>query len=232
MSVKKAVVLFSGGLDSTTCLAIAQHEGYQCYALSFDYNQKQIMELNAAREIATKMGVVEHRIVKLDLSQWGGSALTDANIAIPDYANTKDIPVTYVPARNIVFLSIALAYAEAIGAHDIFIGVNAVDYSNYPDCRAEFIDAFQNTANLGTKAGVSGEKYTIKTPLLHLSKAEIIKTGVELGIDYSLTKSCYRLNADGLACGSCDSCALRKQGFEAAAINDPTHYQGVNHDLN
>ena len=223
-SVRKAVILFSGGLDSTTCLAIAKQAGYECYALSFNYHQRHINELDAARKIATQMEVKEHRVVTLDLNQWGGSALTDPNIAVPNFTGKAEIPVSYVPARNIVFLSLALGYAEVIGAYDIFIGVNAVDYSGYPDCRPEFIHAFQAMANIGTKAGSDGQKFTIQTPLMFLSKAEIIMQGLALDVDYSMTLSCYNLNADGLACGRCDSCELRRQGFLAAAIPDPTQY--------
>jgi 7-cyano-7-deazaguanine synthase len=221
---KKAVVLFSGGLDSTTCLAIAKNSGYDCYALSFNYSQRHVIELQAAKEIAAQMQVIEHRIVNLDLGQFGGSALTDNKINVPDYSGSADIPITYVPARNTIFLSIALGFAEVIGAYDLFIGVNAIDYSGYPDCRPEFIQAFQTMANLGTKSGVLGEKFVIQTPLLHLSKAEIIQVGHTLGVDYSMTKSCYALHAEGLACGSCDSCVLRKQGFVASGVPDPTLY--------
>lgn len=223
--MKKAVILFSGGLDSTTCLSLAKQQGYACYALSFSYDQRHAYEIAAARQIASNIGVIEHRVVNLDIGQFGGSALTDANIAVPDYQGTTDIPVTYVPARNTVFLAIALGYAETLGAYDIFIGVNAVDYSGYPDCRPEFIHAFQSLANLATKAGVEGQTFTIQTPLLHLSKAEIIQMGTQLGIDYSMTVSCYQLNEQGEACGQCDSCALRRQGFLAAKCSDPTRYQ-------
>ena len=223
-NIKKAVILFSGGLDSTTCLAIARHAGYECYVLSFDYHQRHVAELQAARSIAKHMGVKEHRVITLDLGQWGGSALTDDSIAVPAHSNANSIPVTYVPARNTVFLSLALGYAEVIGAYDIFIGVNAVDYSGYPDCRPEFIQAFQTMANLGTKAGINGQQFTIQTPLMHLSKAEIIIAGNALGVDYGMTRSCYKLNSEGLACGLCDSCVLRRQGFVSASITDPTQY--------
>ncbi len=223
--MKKAVILFSGGLDSTTCLGLAKHQGLACFALSFTYDQRHAFEIAAARQIAEQMGVVEHRVVNLDIGQFGGSALTDASIAVPDYQGKKHIPVTYVPARNTIFLAIALGYAEVLGAYDIFIGVNAVDYSGYPDCRPEFINAFQSLANLATKSGVEGQSFTIQTPLLHLSKAEIIQIGIQLGIDYGKTVSCYQLNEHGEACGRCDSCVLRRMGFMAANITDPTCYQ-------
>ena len=223
--MKKAVILLSGGLDSTTCLAIAKAQGFICYALSFAYGQRHAQEVIAAHTIAQKMGVADHRVVHLDIGQFGASALTDPSIDVPCYQETTDIPVTYVPARNTVFLSIALGFAESIGAFDIFIGANAVDYSGYPDCRKEFIDAFQTLANVATKAGVNGEQFTIQAPLLHLSKSEIIDTGIKLGVDYSLTVSCYQLNDKGAACGRCDSCVLRQQGFIAANIKDPTRYQ-------
>ena len=223
--MKKAVVLLSGGLDSTTCLAIAKAQGFACYALSFAYGQRHAYELTAARAIAQKMGVVDHRVVNLDIGQFGASALTDTSIDVPDYKGSTDIPITYVPARNTVFLAIALGLAESVGAYDIFIGVNAVDYSGYPDCRPEFITAFQTMANLATKAGVQGEQFTVQAPLLHLSKDEIIQTGIQLGVDYSLTVSCYQLSDNGAACGRCDSCVLRERGFIAANVKDPTHYQ-------
>ena len=223
--MKKAVILLSGGLDSATCLSIAKAEGFRPFTLSFAYGQRHSYELEAAKLIAQKMGVEKHRVVNLDLGQFGGSALTDLNINVPEYKNSGSIPVTYVPARNTVFLAIALSFAESIGAFDIFIGANAVDYSGYPDCRPEFIDAFQNLANLATKAGVEGQRYNIATPLLHLSKAEIIKTGIKLGVDYSLTVSCYQASLTGKACGICDSCTLRKNGFIAAKVKDPTNYQ-------
>lgn len=223
--MKKAIILFSGGLDSTTCLSLAKQQGFACYTLSFAYEQRHRFELDAAREIAKQMGVIEHKVVNLDIGQFGGSALTDASIAVPEYKGANEIPVTYVPARNTVFLAIALGYAEALGAYDIFIGVNAVDYSGYPDCRPEFIHAFQTMANLATKAGVEGQQFTIQTPLMHLSKAEIIQAGIKLGVDYGRTVSCYQLNEQGEACGRCDSCALRQQGFIAAKVRDPTLYQ-------
>lgn len=225
LKIKKAVILLSGGLDSATCLAIARNSGYSTHALSFSYGQRHDAELIAAQVIAQQMGAVEHRIVQLNIGQFGGSALTNTNIAVPDYQNHGSIPVTYVPARNTVFLSIALGFAEAIGAQEIFIGVNAVDYSGYPDCRPEFIEAFQHLANLATKSGVEGQPFLIQTPLMHLSKAEIIQTGLKLGVDYSLTVSCYLLSPEGLACGNCDSCVLRRQGFSQANVLDPTRYQ-------
>ena len=223
--MKKAVILLSGGLDSATCLAMAKEQGFECYALSFAYGQRHTSELDAARIIAQKMGAADHRVINLDIGQFGASALTDLNLDIPSYQKSTEIPITYVPARNTVFLSIALGLAESIGAYDIFIGANAVDYSGYPDCRPEFIKAFQTLANVATKAGVEGSGFTIQAPLLHLSKAEIIQAGVQLGVDYSLTVSCYQLNDLGAACGHCDSCMLRRQGFIAAKIKDPTNYQ-------
>ncbi|MEX2524493.1 MAG: 7-cyano-7-deazaguanine synthase QueC [Gammaproteobacteria bacterium] len=219
----KAVVLLSGGLDSATTLAIARDQGYDCHVLSFDYGQRHESELQAARRVAESMNVVEHRILEIDLTQIGGSALTDNSIDIPEEPG-EGIPVTYVPARNTIFLSFALAYAEVIGAGNIFIGVNAVDYSGYPDCRPEYIRAFETMANLATKTGVEGNKLTIHTPLMDLSKAEIIKKGAGLGVDYSLTVSCYQADSEGRACGVCDSCRFRKQGFLDAGIPDPTVY--------
>lgn len=224
--MKKAVILLSGGLDSTTCLAIAKDEGYACYALSFDYGQRHVDELQAAKAIAHHMCVVEHRVVKLDIGQFGGSALTDESLAVPNFTGSSDIPVTYVPARNTVFLAIALSLAEAIAASDIFIGANAIDYSHYPDCRPAFIDAFQALANVATKMGLESEGIRIRAPLMAMSKAEIILKGHELGVNYGLTVSCYQLNQLGEACGRCDSCVLRKQGFHAAHVDDPTRYQG------
>ena len=222
---KKAVVLVSGGLDSATTLAMARAEGYECYALSFDYGQRHRCELAASDAVSEHLGALEHRTVKLDLRQFGGSALTDDAIAVPD-SGGEGIPVTYVPARNTVFLSLALAWAEVLGAHDIFIGVNAVDYSGYPDCRPEFIQSFEQMANLATKAGVEGERFTIHAPLIELSKAEIIQQGTELGVDYGMTVSCYNPSEQGLACGRCDSCRLRAEGFASAGVADPTRYQG------
>jgi len=221
---RKAVVLLSGGLDSATVLAMTCAEGYACYALSFDYGQRHSPELAAARRVAQALGAVEHKIITLDLRAIGGSALTDDNIAVPQ-APSEGIPVTYVPARNTIFLSYALAWAEVIEARHIFIGVNAVDYSGYPDCRPEYIAAFQAMANLATKAGVEGESVTIHTPLITLSKADIIRAGVKLGVDYGQTISCYDPDENGRACGRCDSCRLRATGFRAAGVVDPTHYQ-------
>ncbi|MDI9819524.1 MULTISPECIES: 7-cyano-7-deazaguanine synthase QueC [unclassified Legionella] len=222
--MKKAVVLLSGGLDSTTCLAIAKAEGFDCHALSFAYGQRHTAELAAAERIAHYFQVTAHRIVNLDIGQFGSSALTDNSIAVPDYSGSKAIPVTYVPARNTIFLAIALGLAEAIAANDIFIGISAVDYSGYPDCRPEFISAFQTLANLATKAGVEGHPFRLHAPLQYLTKAETILKGVGLGVDYALTVSCYQAKESGEACGRCDSCALRKQGFKAAGVADPTLY--------
>ena len=219
----KAIVLVSGGLDSATTLAIAQQAGYACYALSFDYGQRHRCELDAAVRVAESLKAVEHRCFTLDLAQFGGSALTDKTIDVPKQAG-EGIPVTYVPARNTVFLSIALAWAETIGAYDIFIGVNAVDYSGYPDCRPEYIEAYQRMATLATKTGVEGHAIKIHTPLLHLSKSMIIQRGVALGVDYQQTISCYDPTAAGEACGRCEACQLRRQGFEQAGITDPTLY--------
>lgn len=220
---RKAIVLLSGGLDSATALAIAKAEGYQCHALSFDYGQRHGAELSAARRVADHFGVAEHKLVRIGLDAIGGSALTDGNIAVPDRPQ-EGIPVTYVPARNTVFLAFALGWAEVLGSTDIFIGVNAVDYSGYPDCRPEYIQAFQNLAKLATKAGVEGAEFRIHTPLIQLSKAEIIRRGTALGVDYSLTVSCYSAAEDGSACGVCDACRLRAAGFAAAGIVDPTLY--------
>jgi 7-cyano-7-deazaguanine synthase len=220
----KAVVLVSGGLDSATTLAIARDEGYACYALTFDYGQRHRVELAAAQRVAASLGAADHRVVKLDLAWMGGSALTDTSIPVPG-TPTTGIPVTYVPARNTVFLSIALGWAEVQGATDIFIGANAVDYSGYPDCRPEFIAAFERLANLATRAGVEGAGFRIRAPLMHWNKAEIIRRGAALGVDFALTLSCYDPDADGRACGRCDSCRLRAQGFTAAGIPDPTHYR-------
>ena len=226
--MKKAVVLLSGGLDSATTLALAQEQGYACYALSFDYGQRHRCELDAARKVAEAAEVVEHKIITLNLDNIGGSALTDTAIPVPQQA-TEGIPVTYVPARNTVFLALALGWAEVLEAEAIFIGVNAVDYSGYPDCRPEFIEAFANMAQLATKTGVEGRPIRIETPLIHLSKAEIIQQGSRLGVDYANTISCYDPDTEGRACGRCDSCRLRAAGFEAAGVADPTRYQpGVN----
>lgn len=222
--MKKAVVLLSGGLDSATCLAIARSQGFDCYALSFAYGQRHVSELNASERVAQAFDVVEHRVIEIDMGGIGGSALTDHSIDVPEQPSDT-IPVTYVPARNTVFLSYALAWAEVLEAQDIFIGVNAVDYSGYPDCRPEFISAYEKMANLATKAGVEGHHLTIQTPLIDLTKAEIIQKGTELGVDYALTVSCYSADESGAACGLCDSCRLRKAGFEQAAIADPTRYR-------
>lgn len=223
--MKKAVVLLSGGLDSTTCLAIAKNQGYACYALSFDYGQKHRAELEAAKRIAKDFNAVKHEVVTLSIGSLGGSALTDNTIDVPDYKNSNNIPVTYVPARNTVFLSIALGWAEILEAESIFIGVTAIDYSGYPDCRPEYIDAFQKMANLATKTGIEGKPIVIETPLIKLTKSEIIQIGNKLGVDYALTVSCYRANNDGEACGNCDSCELRKKGFVDSTMQDPTKYQ-------
>jgi len=227
VSMKKAVVLFSGGLDSTTCLAIAKSQGFELYALSFYYHQRHDVEIKAAKRVAESMGVKQHLVLELPLNKIGGSALTD-DIDVPKDLNpeqTTEIPITYVPARNTIFLSFALGWAEVLGAADIFIGVNAVDYSGYPDCRPEFIEAFEKMANLATKETVTGKfKFQIHTPLVKLTKAEIIKKGLELGVDYSLTHSCYDPDEHGLACGRCDSCYLRKKGFAEAGVPDPTLY--------
>ena len=220
--MKHAVVLLSGGLDSATALALALQQGYTCHALSLDYGQRHNAELAAAKRIADAAGV-EHKVVFIGLNAIGGSALTDASIAVPDHA-TEGIPVTYVPARNTIFLSLALGWAEVLGAWDIFIGVNAVDYSGYPDCRPEYIAAFQQLARLATKGGVEGGDFRIHTPLIELSKADIIRTGTRLGVDYANTVSCYSADVNGRACGVCDACRLRAAGFAAAGIPDPTRY--------
>ncbi|MFC3150526.1 7-cyano-7-deazaguanine synthase QueC [Litoribrevibacter euphylliae] len=221
---KKAIVLVSGGLDSATVLAMAKAQGFECYALSFNYGQRHTSELQAAQRVATQMGVKEHKVVTLNLDDIGGSALTDESIDVPE-EESDGIPVTYVPARNTVFLSIALGWAEVLEAQDIFIGVNAVDYSGYPDCRPEFIEAFERTANLATKMGVEGQQININTPLMKLSKADIVTEGTKLGVDYGLTVSCYQADNDGRACGRCDACRLRQAGFEQAELADPTPYQ-------
>ncbi|MCW8901732.1 MAG: 7-cyano-7-deazaguanine synthase QueC [Gammaproteobacteria bacterium] len=224
---KKAVVLVSGGLDSATTLAIAKAAGYDCYAMSFNYGQRHQVELESAKIVSDSIGVIEHKVVHLGLDDIGGSALTDNKIAVPQSSNEEvaaGIPVTYVPARNTVFLSLALGWAEVLDAEAIFIGVNAVDYSGYPDCRPEYIEAFQTMANLATKRGVEGQLIKIETPLIHLSKADIIQKGSALGVDYAQTLSCYAPDDKGHACGKCDSCHLRQQGFKAAHIPDPTCY--------
>ncbi len=224
--MKRAVVLVSGGLDSATTLAICRQQGFEPYALSFDYGQRHRLELNAAQRVAVSLGVRDHPIAKIDLRVFGGSALTD-NIAVPKKRDTEresEIPVTYVPARNTIFLSYALAWCEVLGAADIFIGANAIDYSGYPDCRPEFISAFEHLAAVATKAGVEGTKFQIHAPLIRMSKADIIRKGVERGVDFSLTHSCYDPTADGLACGECDSCQLRLAGFREAGLADPIAY--------
>jgi len=226
--VKKAVVLTSGGIDSTTAMAIAKHEGFEIFSLSFFYGQRHAFELEAAQKVADALGVTQHLVINIDLNKIGGSSLTD-NIDVPkerdEQAMTREIPVTYVPARNTIFLSFALAWAEVLESSDIFIGVNAVDYSSYPDCRPEYIEAFERMANLATKAGVEGiTKIRIKTPLIHLTKAQIIQKGMELGVDYAFTHSCYDPSPQGMACGECDSCFLRKKGFKEAGVKDPTKY--------
>ncbi len=221
---RSAIILLSGGLDSATVLAIAREAGYACHALSLDYGQRHNAELAAAARVARSLGAIEHRVVRLGLGDFGGSALTDDSIAVPENP-TEGIPVTYVPARNTVMLALALAWAEVLGARDIFIGVNAVDYSGYPDCRPEFIAAFEHMANLATRAGVEGEKLRIHAPLQYLSKAHIIQRGIALGVGYAQTVSCYQADPDGGACGVCDACRLRRQGFEQAGIADPTIYK-------
>ncbi|MBD8122804.1 7-cyano-7-deazaguanine synthase QueC [Pseudomonas lutea] len=223
MSDKRAVILLSGGLDSATVVAMAKADGFDCYTMSFDYGQRHRAELQAAERVASDMGVIEHKVIGLNLNGIGGSALTDSSIAVPETAG-EGIPVTYVPARNTVFLSLALGWAEVLGARDIFIGVNAVDYSGYPDCRPEFVEAFERMANLATKAGVEGQGFTIRAPLQMLSKADIVKAGTRLGVDYALTVSCYQADEQGRACGKCDSCRLRAEGFAAAGVTDPTCY--------
>lgn len=221
---KNAVVLFSGGLDSTTCVAIAKNDGFNVHALTINYGQKHAAEIEAAKKIAKSLDVAKHLIIDLPLHLIGGSALTDEKIAVPDANSTTGIPPTYVPARNTIFLSLALGYAEVNNASDIYIGVSAIDFSNYPDCRPEYIAAFENLALLATREGVSGKKIKIHTPLVHLTKAETIKTGKRLGVDYSMTISCYRADAAGRACGKCDSCLLRQKGFAEANLEDVTRY--------
>jgi 7-cyano-7-deazaguanine synthase len=220
---EKAVILVSGGLDSATVLAMALAEGYACYTLAFDYGQRHRSELLAAQAVSASMGAAEHKVVKLDLSTIGGSALTDESIAVPEHGG-EGIPITYVPARNTIFLSIGLGWAEVLGASKIFIGVNAVDYSGYPDCRPQYIAAFESLANLATKAGVEGRGLQIIAPLMKMNKAEIIREGTRLGVNYGLTVSCYQATSDGEACGHCDSCYLRREGFKAAGVVDPTRY--------
>lgn len=219
-----AIVLLSGGLDSATVLAIARAEGYACHCLSLDYGQRHRAELQAAERVAAALGAVAHRTVRLDLAQFGGSALTDKDISVPVDGAQPGIPITYVPARNTIMLSLALAWAEVLHSRRIFVGVNAVDYSGYPDCRPEYIAAFERMANLATKAAVEGETLSIGAPLIDLSKAEIIRRGTALGVDYGLTVSCYQADDQGRACGACESCRLRREGFAAAGVPDPTHY--------
>ncbi|MGQ0503277.1 MAG: 7-cyano-7-deazaguanine synthase QueC [Panacagrimonas sp.] len=221
---KKAVVLLSGGLDSATVLAIAVSEGFQVYTLSVAYGQRHSAELTAAAALSSRLGAVEHRLMHIDLHTLGGSALTDTTIPVPE-SITHGVPITYVPARNTLFLSLALGWAEVLDAHDVFIGVNAVDYSGYPDCRPAFIDAFQTLASLATRAGIEGHPLHVHAPLIHWSKAQIVKTGTELGVDFSTTVSCYQASDQGEACGRCDSCRLRAEGFAAAGIEDPTRYR-------
>ena len=221
---KKAVVLLSGGLDSATTLAIARDQGFACYCLSYDYGQRHRIELEAAQQVAKSLGAARHETVQLDIGWMGGSALTDKNIAVPE-SQAEGIPITYVPARNTIFLSVALGWAEVLGARDIFIGANAVDYSGYPDCRPVFISAFEQLANVATRAGVEGDRFSIHAPLIDLAKADIIRRGQSLGINYGLTVSCYNPGPQGEACGRCDSCRLRAQGFHDAGVADPTRYR-------
>ena len=223
--MKRSVVLLSGGLDSATVLAMAREQGFECYALSVDYGQRHHAELAAAQKVAQALGAREHRILSIDLAGFGGSALTDSSIAVPEHASSG-IPITYVPARNTIMLSLALAWAEVLHAQDIFFGVNAVDYSGYPDCRPEYAAAFERMANLATQAAVEGKPLTLQAPLLHLTKAEIIRQGVRLGVDYGLTVSCYQADEAGRACGRCDSCRLRREGFQSAGVPDSTRYRG------
>ncbi|RUM53788.1 MAG: 7-cyano-7-deazaguanine synthase QueC [Methylococcus sp.] len=220
----KAVILLSGGLDSITALVLARKQGFECHALSFDYGQRHNAELVAARRIAAHYSLIEHRVMQLGLGSIGGSALTDESIDVPQEA-AEGIPVTYVPARNTVFLALALGWAEVLEAHDIFVGVNAVDYSGYPDCRPEYIEAFQAMANLATRAGVEGAAIRINAPLIQMSKADIVRMGTEFGVDYSMTVSCYAADSEGRGCRSCDACRLRSEGFQSAGIHDPTRYR-------
>lgn len=224
MSNKRAVVLLSGGLDSATVLASVRAQGFDCYTMSFDYGQRHRSELDASRRISKALGALEHKVIGIDLDGIGGSALTDSTLAVPQAATQGEIPVTYVPARNTVFLSLALGWAEVLQAYDIFIGVNDVDYSGYPDCRMAFIQAFERVANLATREGVEGRPFRIQAPLQSMSKADIIRLGTQLEVDYALTVSCYQADLEGRACGNCESCQLRKQGFINAGINDVTRY--------
>jgi 7-cyano-7-deazaguanine synthase len=224
MKFSRAVGLLSGGLDSATTLAIARSHGFECYALSVEYGQRHSAELDAAKRVAASLGARDHRVMRVDLAGIGGSALTDPTIAVPEQAGTG-IPVTYVPARNTMMLSLALAWAEVLGARDIFMGVNAVDYSGYPDCRPEFIEAFEQLASRATKAGVEGTSFRVHAPLIRLSKAEIVREGTRLGLDFAATVSCYQADSEGRACGRCDSCRIRRDGFAAAGIPDPTRYR-------
>ena len=224
--MKNAVILLSGGLDSATVLAMARQQGFACYALSVDYGQRHHAELAAAQRVAKTLGAVEHRVINIDLTAFGGSALTDSNIAVPEQMGSG-IPLTYVPARNTIMLSLALAWAEVLKAQDIFFGVNAVDYSGYPDCRPEYVAAYERMANLATQAAVEGHPLTLHAPLLHLSKAEIIQQGIKLGVDYGITVSCYQADEQGRACGVCDSCRLRRAGFELAGVKDSTRYRNA-----
>jgi 7-cyano-7-deazaguanine synthase len=226
LNQRAAVVLLSGGLDSATALALAREQGYACYALSVDYGQRHLAELEAARRVARSLGAMEHRVMRVDLAGIGGSALTDLSLPVPEQPSAG-IPITYVPARNTIMLSLALAWAEVLGARDIFVGVNVLDSSGYPDCRPEFIAAFQALARLATKAGVEGTPCTLHAPLIELTKAEIVREGVRLGVDYGQTVSCYQADPQGRACGVCDACRLRRSGFEAAGLADPTRYGGL-----
>lgn len=222
---KKSIILFSGGLDSTTCLAIAADQGYECYTLSFEYGQKHESEVAFAKAAASQLKVAEHRVLTLPIGSYGGSSLTDDSLLIQDYKPASEIPSTYVPARNTIFLSFAVSWGEVVGAYDIFIGANVMDYSGYPDCRPDYLAAFERVAVLGTKAGSEGQTFKIHAPLLRLTKADIIREGVKLGVDYRQTVSCYRADEQGRACGKCDSCVFRKKGFEEAGMADPTMYQ-------
>jgi 7-cyano-7-deazaguanine synthase len=222
--MQKAVVLLSGGLDSATVLALAVRDGFECHALSVDYGQRHAAELEAAGRVANVLGARQHRVMHLDLRPFGGSALTDASIDVPTAGASQGVPITYVPARNTIFLSLALAWAEVLGALDLFIGANAIDYSGYPDCRPEYLRAYENMANLATRAGIEGRTLRIRAPLVSMTKAQIIRAGADAGVDFSLTVSCYQADATGAACGVCDACRIRRSGFEAARLDDPTRY--------